>query len=254
QTVINSNLADVEDVHYWQFAITGGEPQDITIDGMRLSGNFMEKKVKKTEEFWQFEGKTTLPDDPLLGCLLTLTKIYNKPASAQVLTTGLPLVNHRLTPDLFKRAAARAGLSAKIVKRKLSQMVQQQLPAVLLLKNAQTCILNSIKKKGVAEVIQPDAGGGCTEIPLVELAKSYIGYAIFVKPIYHFEDAAEPAQLKQKHWFWGVMKQAVPIYSEVILASFLINLFTIASPLFVMNVYDRVVPNNAHPLHQLNYC
>ena len=36
-----------------------------------------------------------------------------------------------------------------------------------------------------------------------------------------------------------------PVYAEVALAAVLINLFALASPLFIMNVYDRVVPNNA---------
>ncbi len=47
------------------------------------------------------------------------------------------------------------------------------------------------------------------------------------------------------HWFWGTLTRYWPIYSEVFVASILVNLFAIASPLFVMNVYDRVVPNNA---------
>lgn len=47
------------------------------------------------------------------------------------------------------------------------------------------------------------------------------------------------------HWFWTVIKRSRHLYGEVILASFLTNLFALATPLFIMNVYDRVVPNQA---------
>ena len=50
---------------------------------------------------------------------------------------------------------------------------------------------------------------------------------------------------KGRDWFWGALKDNKPIYIEVMLAAIVINIFALVSPLFVMNVYDRVVPNNA---------
>lgn len=49
----------------------------------------------------------------------------------------------------------------------------------------------------------------------------------------------------QKHWYWNTLLRAWPLYSEILPASLLINLFALAIPLFVMNVYDRIVPNRA---------
>lgn len=46
-------------------------------------------------------------------------------------------------------------------------------------------------------------------------------------------------------WFWNALFKGWPIYGESIVATLLLNLFTLAIPLFVMNVYDRVVPNSA---------
>lgn len=50
---------------------------------------------------------------------------------------------------------------------------------------------------------------------------------------------------KKGHWFWRAIWLCMPIYFDVIVASFIINIFALVGPLFTMNVYDRVVPNNA---------
>jgi ATP-binding cassette subfamily C protein LapB len=52
------------------------------------------------------------------------------------------------------------------------------------------------------------------------------------------------AMPRLEHWFWSVVRQAWPIYGEVLLGSVLINVFALVMPLFIMNVYDRVVPND----------
>lgn len=47
------------------------------------------------------------------------------------------------------------------------------------------------------------------------------------------------------HWFFKTVRDNAHLYNRVVLASIFINIFALASPLYVMNVYDRVIPNNA---------
>lgn len=185
-------------------------------------------------------------DDPLLQCLVILVKLLNKPFSGAALTAGLPLPEHRLTPDLFIRAASRAGLSAQLIKRPLSKMTAVHLPAVLLLKDGQACIFLEQPAKQQARIILPESGEGTVDIALQELEDNYNGYALFARPIFQFDQrSADAVMPRPRHWFWGTIAQSWYIYTEVVLASLLINSFALASPLFIMNVYDRVVPNHA---------
>ncbi|MDM8558659.1 type I secretion system permease/ATPase [Candidatus Parabeggiatoa sp. HSG14] len=195
---------------------------------------------------WQ--DNTATFDDPLLQCLVILTKLLNKPFSADALKAGLPLVNNRFTPELFIRAAKRAQLSARLVKHSLPQLTELVLPAVLLLKDGQACILLKYldKQKKNVQIILPSSGEGVLELPLKDLEANYNGYALFVSTKFIFDARAEESiKSRPRNWFWGTLLKSWPIYSEVIVASLLINLFVLASPLFVMNVYDRVVPNHA---------
>lgn len=186
-------------------------------------------------------------DDPLMGCLVQLTKLFNKPYSVETLKAGLPLVDNRLTPELFIRAAERADIAAQIIKRPLSKLSNLVLPTVLLLKNAQASILLHMDfKTKTARLLQPEAGAGEQTISLSDLEKEYTGYSIFVKKLHHFDERSpEIITVPQRHWFWSPLLQSWRIYRDVLVASLLLNVFAIASPLFIMNVYDRVVPNKA---------
>ena len=187
--------------------------------------------------------------DPLLGVLVGLAKYYGRPHSINSLRAGLPLEEGRLTPTLFGRAAARAGLSARLTPRPLEEIPEMVLPAVLLLKGRDACLLiRRLRKAGkeFAQIVLPEAGGGLITLPVQELAERYAGYTIFIKPEYRFEHRIEKEHDKvEGSWFWGTLKRFTATYYQVLLAAVVINFFVIASPLFVMNVYDRVVPNQA---------
>ena len=184
-------------------------------------------------------------DDPLLDCLVILTALYERPHSGAALTAGLPLVDQRLTPELFVRAASRAGLSARVVRRELAAISPLVLPCVLLLKGGQACVLVRIDGER-ARAILPESGRGVAEVALETLRDRSTGYAIFAKPEYRFDARSEATELVQpRSWFWGTLWKFRRIYAQVMAATLFVNSFAIAMPLFVMNVYDRVVPNEA---------
>ena len=205
----------------------------------------MTDAIENKKQTWALPKEALLPDDPLTNCLVLLTRLQHRPFSAQSLTAGLPLESSRLTPALFIRAAARADISARVVKRPLDKISNITLPAVLLLKDGQACLLIEKIDKKRAKIIMPEADAGEEKVSVEKLTELYTGFAIFVKPSFRFDKRSDMSFIpKFKHWFWDTIKMSWPIYSEVLLASLLINLFALVMPLFVMNVYNRVLPNN----------
>ena len=182
---------------------------------------------------------------PLLECLSLLCRHYKIPASISALTAGLPLEQGQLDIPLFIRAADRAGLSARALKTPLEQLSRMVLPAVALLKNNKACLITD-RGDDQFQVLIPEAGSGTSLVNVRELQQEFTGEVLFVKEKHQYEDRTpETLDLPERHWFWGTLLRSRKIYRDVIIASIVINLFVIVSPLFIMNVYDRVVPNNA---------
>ena len=185
--------------------------------------------------------------DPLLSCLVFLTARYGHAKSAQAITAGLAYDEKNMGPALFCEAAEKIGLKAKIVYRdKIKNISAPVLPVVLTLKNAQACVLLKISADEHSALVWSPETGAERTVKLTELKQAYTGYAIFVHPRPEFTDADAPhAQDANRHWFWGPMWEVRDIYWKVGIAAVLINLFALTSPIFMMNIYNRVLPNNA---------
>ncbi len=188
---------------------------------------------------------SSAPTDALAVCLAAAARQLGMPVSVDALVAGLPLEDGRLTPALCVRAAERAGLTATFKRAALARIPRLALPALLLLKDGDACVLIATNADS-ADIITSAAPERQKTILRGELLAAYAGSAIFLgrAPRFQAGPASEP-QAMAHHWFWGTLARSWPIYAEVAAASVLINIFTVLSPLFFMNVYDRVVPNKA---------
>ncbi|MCG9029611.1 type I secretion system permease/ATPase [Laribacter hongkongensis] len=183
--------------------------------------------------------------DPLLDCLFSLARAYGIATTREALVAGIPLVEHRLTPSMFARSARRIGLVSRVVRQPLTSLRADLLPAVLLLKDNEACILRGIKGD-MAQISYPELPDSTVDMPLDTLMANHLGLSIFVKPRFSFERRApELAEIRSRHWFWGTVYSSWPLYRDALVAALLINLFALVTPIVTMNVYDRVVPNMA---------
>lgn len=180
----------------------------------------------------------------LLRCLSVLLRLRGRNVSPHVLMAGLS--GGKVTPQSCLRAARKAGLSGRIAYRpEIADIPGLVLPCILLLSHDRSCVLTALDGE-MAEVIFPETYETAQLVPVEALKEEYSGYALFAAVEAIPEDRTEHLSIARgKRWFWDVLRYYAPIYRHVALASVVINFIAIASPLFVMNVYDRVVPNNA---------
>lgn len=183
-------------------------------------------------------------DDPLLDCLMVVCKLHGIITSRNVLTAGLPLQSNCLTLGAVPRAAQRAGLKARVIQRPLAKITALSLPAIVVMHNGQAAVLTALEE-GKARLMPGETEGGAITLDIAELEKLYAGKAIFIQPIHEYDSQPTALIPRTKAWFQDTLRLSKYLYLDSVVASFLINLIALCSPLFVMNVYDRVVPNHA---------
>jgi len=193
----------------------------------------------------------------LLQAFIIVAKFYKKELTIQTLTQNIP-VNQKIShnevfsqknqglEDIFSRVTENSGFSSKLVNNvKLKKIPKILFPIILLLKEDNFCILTQVNEsRSHAKIIFPQVSGEEDYwIEIKELEKEFTGSFFLIKQLIQ-ENKIENKE-KKKHWFWNSLAYSKGLYFDVILSSFLLNLFMLATPLFTMNVYDRVVPNGA---------
>ena len=185
---------------------------------------------------------------PLLLCLAKLCKHLGKAYSLESLKAGLAdRGDGSWGPSLFCQAAERIGLMVRPLHSSLRNVLALNSPAVLILDDNDegACVVYGESEQGLELEYPNDKSSKCGTMKEVE--KAYSGYALVIEVREGFieENYHEHENESGKHWFWSALAQDWWVYCQVLIAAFLINSFALTSPLFIMNVYDRVVPNSA---------
>ena len=184
---------------------------------------------------------------PLILALAQLFKLHGKAVSADKLAAALPQTEPGKNPhpSACLRAARASGLSCKTLYRPtIDDISGLNLPCILLLRGDKACLLTGMDATHV-ELVFPENETETRRVSKEALEAEYTGYAVYARLEAKLDRRAEIRLLRGKRWFWDTLFHFMPIYRHVLIGSFVVNMLALAGPLFSMNVFDRVVPNNA---------
>ena len=180
----------------------------------------------------------------------SIAAFYGRPSSDTVLFSGIPdEVLEALEQDDVERLSERVGLQVLKHKERDCRLGNFDCPAIVVFAGGGMLpLLEMAENDSYVIDIAPTAGTS-PRLTRDELA-ALNPQAAFAFTLY-YQDASEEArvghamEIEKRHWLATTLVPYWRTYTRVVLAALFINLIALASPLFTMNVYDRVLPNKA---------
>ncbi len=171
-------------------------------------------------------------------------RVFNSSAIAARLPADADLCD----PVKLSRALEAISLRSRLVHRDIRQLNPIVLPCVLFRKYGSPLVLTSVSGN-VATVVDPVEGSMARDVRFRDLRREVTGDALLValdEDIASGRLGQSRPNSEKKHWFWGEVRANWRAWMQVTQAAVFLNLLGLALPLFVMNVYDRVIPNLAY--------
>ena len=181
--------------------------------------------------------------------IVLVTRLLGAPVSEAALTAEVVRdkklnVNYHSLVEVLRSH----GFENTLSKRNLEDIPSLAVPVMIILHNEEAAVITNIEGSGrnrKYHIRQVD--GLEQQLDHDQLSGLYLGYCLFIKPKMAADTRSElPEYHLPKAWFWKVIWRFRSYYYQVILATVIINFLALVSSLYVMNVYDRVIPNQAY--------
>lgn len=179
---------------------------------------------------------------PCLAALCTLARFHQIAADPEALSYRLGLTpSERLTGNDLLRAAALLGLKAKRSTTTPDRLQHTPLPALAVLRDAAGAERYAVLAKcdGKRVLVQDPAAGAAPQIQSIEaFAEIWSGQLILVTSRAALVGALAKFDFS---WFVPSLVKYRKLLGEVLLISFMLQLFALISPLFFQVVMDKVL-------------
>ena len=193
------------------------------------------------------------PYDPLEACLRAVLAFHDQAMSSASLRSRVAHGQGLWTQDTLLEAADSLGYDTETGRVDPAQGELPALPALCQTHAGSALAVLAQQDNATVLVVDPELSDRPRTMALDALLARLNGATISLlrRELSQSLNGAEEgtgathASGRHGHWFWGPILRSRWVYVQVALAALLVNVFAIASSVFSMIVYDKVIPNNA---------
>jgi len=170
------------------------------------------------------------------ACLVMVSRYWGKRFSVNRLREIANVDRNGASLRGLAAAAESMGFTTRPVKASLNKLAEQSLPAIVHWEGRHYIVVYEVKRD---RVIVADPAIGQRMLTHAEFNASWTGYTLLLQPTALLKNADET---KQSFWqFFELVKPHQLVLLEVLIASILIQVFGLITPLFTQLLLDRVV-------------
>ncbi|ENX06435.1 hypothetical protein F888_03009 [Acinetobacter courvalinii] len=191
---------------------------------------------------------TKINYQPWLQAILTIAKHYRIEPSEERIRLQLDWNQNQNLDEVLILISRQIGLNLRKVAFSNDVINPWRLPVLVELADGQVGVID--KADGTGHVsIQLSGDQGLSQKFAVGALRHIIKNVYVLRPEQSVPDARVDEYIKpyQPSWFWSIALQDWKRYIDIMLASMIANILALATIIFSMQVYDRVVPSQSIP-------
>ena len=215
--------------------VQGIEPVGASVETPPLVGGDVAEEVSET-------GTADAAEHTLIFSVQHILALSGMAFSPGAVRDLPELTSEAFDPKSAVSALRHLGFEATYGEMKLKKLRAPHCPAIGFLKGGEAVVVHSIDEDGIVHLRRFSGDDTFVEelVPQKERDTYLQPYFVLARRVH------AAAKVKGKNdWFWGSLLQGKWLYGQVLVAAAITNFLGLSTSLFIMVVYDRVVPNEA---------
>lgn len=185
---------------------------------------------------------------PWLQAILMIAKHYRIEPSEERIRLQLDWNPNQTVDDILSTVTRQVGMHLRKVDFGAEILNPWRLPILIEMQDGQVGVLDKVDAEGNAS-IQFSGDQNLAQTLTLDILSENVAHVYILRPEKSIPDVRIDEYVKpyEPSWFWSIVLRDWKRYIEVMFASLLANILALATILFSMNVYDRVVPAQSVP-------